>query len=134
MMTIAQYNKVVTQENKESLAVELCDKYVRNSIISIDPKDFISIMEGADALSITEVDGDNMAEMTHELTKHSYGSKLLVLLNSSPNDDLTMEDMAYVNRWLNTLGQSINVIWGVGRRAESFPPFQMIVITTSNHI
>jgi hypothetical protein len=56
------------------------------------------------------------------------------LLNSSPNDDLTMEDMAYVNRWLNTLGQSINVIWGVGRRAESFPPFQMIVITTSNHI
>jgi hypothetical protein len=31
-------------------------------------------MEGADALSITEVDGDNMAEMIHELTKHSYGS------------------------------------------------------------
>jgi hypothetical protein len=73
-MTIAQYNKVVTQENKESLAVELCDKYVRNPIISINPKDFLTVMEGADALSITEVDGDNMAEMIHELTKHSYGS------------------------------------------------------------
>jgi hypothetical protein len=91
-------------------------------------------MEGVDALSITDVEGDNMAEMTQALAKYSYGNKLLVLLNSSSNNELTMEDMACVNRWLNTLEKSIDVIWGVGRTAESFPSFQMIVIATSNHI
>lgn len=47
------------------------------------------------------------------------------------DDDLTMEDMACVNRWLSTLEKSIDVTWGVGRTAKSFPPFQIIVITTS---
>jgi cell division GTPase FtsZ len=134
MITIKQYNKTVTPEDKEALAGELCGKYVRDSIVTVEPKDFLSIMEGVDALSITEVDGDNMAEMTHELTKHSYGSKLLVLLNSSPNDDLTMEDMACVNRWLSTLGESTDVIWGAGRKAECLPHFQMVVVTTNNRL
>jgi cell division GTPase FtsZ len=134
MITIKQYNKTVTPEDKEALAGELCGKYVRDSIISIEPKDFLSVMEGADALSITEVDGDEMSEMTQALAKHPCGNKLLVLLNSSSDNDLTLEDMACVNRWLSTLGESTDVIWGAGRKAECLPHFRMVVVTTNNRL
>jgi hypothetical protein len=85
-------------------------------------------MEGASQLSVTEVGGDTIAEMTEVLAKHSWGNKLVLLINSRFKDSLTMADMACVHRWMSSLGESIEIIWGVGAVMSNDAPFQMMVV------
>jgi hypothetical protein len=78
----------------------------------------------------------SLSECDYYFPDDKYGIRYCIQLQIEPGDTYWSADLYKCDEdWnITEYWQRINVIWGVGRRAESFPPFQMIVITTSNHI
>jgi hypothetical protein len=130
MTTISQNKYDVTPDNKQELADSLCKKYSSNPVIALDIADILKVIGNATAIAVTEVNGDNIAEVISEIANYQYGNNLVMVLSAKPNPKLTMEELHPFERWTNTLGNDTNIIWSLSEN-QSIPNLRQIAVISA---
>jgi hypothetical protein len=130
MTTISQNKYDVTPDNKQELANSLCKKYSSNPIIALDAADILKVIGNATALAVTEVNGDNIAEVISEIANYQYGNNLVIALSAKSNPKLTMEELHPFEKWTNALSDDTNIIWSLSEN-QSIPNLRQIAVISA---
>jgi hypothetical protein len=130
MTTISQNKYDVTPDNKQELADSLCKKYSSNPVIALDAADILKVIGNATAISVTEANGDTIAEVIGEIANYQYGSNLVIAISAKANTKLQMEELHPFEQWTNTLSNDTNIIWSLSEN-NSLPDLRQIVVISA---
>jgi hypothetical protein len=130
MTTISQNIYDITPDNKQELVNSLCKKYAYNPVIALDAADILKVIGNATAISVTEADGDNIADVISEIANYQYGNNLVIALSAKPNPKLTMEELHPFEKWTNALSDDTNIIWSLSEN-QSIPNLRQIAVISA---